>query len=121
MVIWCDALCLGNCEYNMCILTQTHKAKAKPLGTIQNIANTIQRTSTGMPMHHLGRSHGERPRNLKFHNDPNTAKRDKDSWAFASPVNTKCDTYKVVRVIAIILVSCRDNQLLTYDDHMVQP
>ena len=27
--------------------------------------------------------------NLKFHNNPNTAKQDKDSWAFASPVNTR--------------------------------
>ena len=34
------------------------------------------------------RSHGERLQNPKFHNNSNTTKQDKDSWAFASPVNT---------------------------------
>ena len=36
----------------------------------------------------LSRSHGGRSQKPKFHNDFNTAEQDKDSWAFASPVNT---------------------------------
>ena len=35
-------------------------------------------------------SHTER--SPKFHNDPSTAKQDKDSWAFAYPVNTNTHT-----------------------------
>ena len=35
------------------------------------------------------RTHGGRSRNPKFHNNLNTTKRDKDSWAFASLVNTR--------------------------------
>ena len=31
----------------------------------------------------------ERSQNQKFHNNPNIAKRDKDIWEFASPVNTR--------------------------------
>ena len=35
------------------------------------------------------RSQEERPLNPRFHNGLNTAKRDKDSWVFASPVNSR--------------------------------
>ena len=69
--------------------------------SMRNTAIATQRTHTGMPVHlckqlFLGqnyysnhrRSHGERLQNAKFHNNSNTTKQDKDSWAFASPVNT---------------------------------
>ena len=79
--------------------------KAMPTAAMWNIAIAIQWTATACaPLRHLSlvqanplgaatgglsKSHGERSQNLKFHNNPNTTKRDNNSWAFASPVYTR--------------------------------